>query len=101
MLRKTLMFASLISPLVFATPLMAETLQSPVKASAEKVATVNINQATAEQLASGLHGVGVARAKAIIELRDKLGGFTDIEQLLQVRGLGVRILENNQDRITL
>lgn len=101
MLRKTLMFASLISPLVFATPLMAETLQDPVKASAEKVATVNINQATAEQLASGLHGVGMVRAKAIIELRDKLGGFTDIEQLLQVRGLGVRVLENNQDRITL
>lgn len=101
MLRKTLMFASLISPLVFATPLMAETLQTPTNASAEKPATVNINTANAEQLATGLHGVGLARAKAIIELREKLGGFTDIEQLLQVRGLGVRTLENNEERITL
>ncbi|RUO27087.1 competence protein ComEA [Aliidiomarina minuta] len=93
------MFASLLSPLVFATPLMAESVQTGNQA--EQAATVNINQASAEQLAKGLQGVGMARAKAIIELREKLGRFTDMEQLLEVRGLGIRVLENNQDRIVL
>ena len=100
MLRKTLMFASLLSPLVFATPLMAEVSDTPQTRNAEVAQQININQATAEQLAAALRGVGLARAQAIIELREQLGGFTDIEQLLQVRGLGVRVLEQNQHVMT-
>ena len=105
MLAKTLMFASMLSPLVFATPVVAETssLFTTVAATqnVNETAKVNINQATAEQLARILHGVGMARARAIIELREQLGGFKDIEDLLQVRGLGVKVLEDNKERIEL
>lgn len=62
---------------------------------------VNINTATAEQLAAALRGVGLARAEAIVKLREELGRFTDIEQLLQVRGLGPKVLNDNRDKITL
>lgn len=108
MLAKTLIFASLVSPFVFASPLMAapvdQTLGSAIESASANAAQqekVNINQATAEQLARVLRGVGMARAQAIIELREKLGGFKDIEDLLQVRGLGVKVLEDNKDRIEL
>ena len=111
MLAKTLIFASLVSPFVLATPVMAAplgSLTSMLGASSSATASaasqhekVNINQASAEQLARGLRGVGAARAKAIIELREKLGGFKDIEDLLQVRGLGVKVLEDNKERIEL
>ena len=62
---------------------------------------VNINTASAEELAKKLKGVGVARARAIVELRDRLGQFSDIEQLLEVRGIGVRTLNANRDHIDL
>lgn len=62
---------------------------------------VNINTATAEQLAAALRGVGLARAEAIVKLREELGRFTDVEQLLQVRGLGPKVLNDNRDKITL
>ncbi len=62
---------------------------------------VNINTATLEQLAEGLSGVGEKKAKAIIQLRDSLGEFDDIEQLLLVKGIGEGILVRNQERIIL
>ena len=62
---------------------------------------VNLNQASAEELALNLTGVGLKRAQAIVELREKLGGFSDIKQLLQVKGIGPRMLELNQERMIL
>ncbi|WP_211618589.1 ComEA family DNA-binding protein [Pseudidiomarina aestuarii] len=62
---------------------------------------VNLNTATAEQLAMNLTGVGLKRAQAIIELREKIGGFSDINQLLQVKGIGPRMLEINKDRLVI
>ncbi|MCH8500331.1 MAG: helix-hairpin-helix domain-containing protein [Aliidiomarina sp.] len=66
-----------------------------------KVEKVNLNTATAEELAAGLRGVGKARAEAIVALREELGGFTDIEQLLQVRGLGMKVINDNRDKLSL
>jgi competence protein ComEA len=48
---------------------------------------VNVNTASAEEL-SMLPGVGPARARAILELRQKRGGFKRVEDLLEVKGIG-------------
>ena len=48
---------------------------------------VNVNTASAEEL-SLLPGVGPARARAIIELRQQRGGFKRVEDLLEVKGIG-------------
>ena len=48
---------------------------------------VNVNTASAEEL-SLLPGVGPARAKKIIELRQQRGGFKRVEDLLEVKGIG-------------
>lgn len=47
----------------------------------------DLNTADAHQLEQ-LPGVGPRRAQAILELREKLRGFSRLEQLLQVKGIG-------------
>lgn len=60
---------------------------------------VNINTATAEQLASALHGIGLARAEAIVAYREENGPFTHMDELVNVRGIGLATLDRNRDRI--
>lgn len=53
---------------------------------------ININTATEEQLVT-LPGIGPAYAKRIVEWREENGRFTEKEQLLEIRGIGERRLE--------
>jgi competence protein ComEA len=52
---------------------------------------VNINAASEEEL-TRLPGVGVARAGAIVALREDRGGFVAIEELTDVDGIGPALL---------
>lgn len=63
--------------------------------------TVNLNSASAEELAEKLDGVGVARATKIVKYRDEQGPFTSAEQLLEIKGIGAATLEKNRGRIML
>lgn len=63
-------------------------------------AKLSVNSATAEQL-DGLDGVGPAMAAAIIELRTKLGGFTKLEQLDEVSGVGEKRLASLREQLDL
>lgn len=63
--------------------------------------TININTASANELASQLKGIGLKRAGQIIALREQLGGFKTIEQLQQVRGIGPIFIANNKHRLRL
>jgi comEA protein len=62
---------------------------------------VNLNTATAEQL-EALPGIGASRARAILELRTSLGGkFTSVEQLLDVKGIGEKMLDKMRPQLVL
>ena len=61
---------------------------------------VNINTASAEQLQL-LPGVGKSRAQAIVERRKENGGFTSIEQLQQVKGIGPAMLKRMRPHVAL
>ena len=63
--------------------------------------TVNINSASAEEIAAALNGVGQKRAEAIVSYRTKHGAFKTLEQLLEVKGVGSAILEKNRSSIKL
>lgn len=60
---------------------------------------VDINTADAEALAEGLSGVGASRAEAIIQYREAFGPFQSPEDLLNVRGIGIQILDANRGNI--
>ena len=59
---------------------------------------LDLNSATLEQL-DALPGVGPATAKAIIEERERRGGFRSVEDLLDVRGIGPAKLDALRDLV--
>jgi len=64
------------------------------------VQVININTATLEQLCT-LYGIGPAKAHRIIEYRRANGGFKDVEELLNVRGIGEATLSRLKGKITV
>lgn len=59
---------------------------------------LDINRATAEEL-DDLKGIGPAKAKAIVEDRDKNGRFTSVDDLRRVKGIGPKLLQGMKDSI--
>lgn len=64
------------------------------------LAAVNINTATAQELAS-LNGIGPAKAQAIVEYREKNGPFKSVNDLAKVKGLGAKTVEKLGKEITI
>ena len=62
---------------------------------------VNVNTADAETIAKALTGVGIAKAKAIVEFRESNGRFNDPEELTRVKGIGESTLRRNEGRIVV
>lgn len=61
---------------------------------------INLNLATVEQLDT-LPGIGPAIAQRIIEYRDSIGGFTAIDQITQVSGIGDATFAKISGQITV
>ena len=62
---------------------------------------VNVNQADAAELSAALDGVGMAKAAAIIQYRDQNGPFKHADEMVNVKGIGLRTVEKNRDYIQL
>ncbi len=62
---------------------------------------VSINQGSAEMLAEAMNGVGLKKARSIVEYREKYGPFTSVEQLAEVPGMGTALVERNLSRLKL
>lgn len=80
---------------------MAQPAEQPVSSQAVQGEKVNINTASAQQLAAVLVGVGETKAQAIVAWREANGAFTAKEQLLEVKGIGQATLDKNNGRIEL
>ena len=63
--------------------------------------TVNINTADAATIDRVLLNVGPAKAQAIVDYRKSNGAFRSAEQLAMVKGIGLKTVEKNRDRIAL
>ncbi len=57
---------------------------------------VNINTATASEIAAALNGIGIAKAEALIAYRNQNGMFTSAEQIVNVSGIGEATFEKNK-----
>ena len=60
---------------------------------------VNINTASAEQLAEALDGVGMSKAQAIVSYRQTNGRFQHPDELVNVKGIGISTVDKNRDYI--
>lgn len=69
--------------------------------SAAFAGKININDASAEQIASAMTGIGESKAKAIVDYRSSHGKFKSVQDLENVDGIGSKTVEKNKDKITL
>jgi competence protein ComEA len=62
---------------------------------------VDINKADAKTIAKELDGIGLSRAQAIVDYREKNGAFKSIDDLKKVKGVGAKTIEQNRSNIRL
>lgn len=60
---------------------------------------VNINTADAQTLADNIIGVGMKRAQEIINFREEHGPFKSVDELTQIKGIGLKLVEQNRDNL--
>ena len=60
---------------------------------------VDINTADAETISAELNGIGLSKAKAIVDYRKKHGPFRSVADVTLVKGIGERTLERNRKDI--
>lgn len=77
--------------------LLALALSLPLFAAAGE--PVNINTADAAAIADGLNGIGETKARAIVEYREKNGPFKSADELVNVKGVGLKTVDKNRDLI--
>ncbi|MBO9490764.1 helix-hairpin-helix domain-containing protein [Endozoicomonas sp. G2_1] len=95
-----LLFSALFAALItVSSNSFADTVNEPLLAdgadAVAKQALVNINTADIESLTK-LKGIGEKKAQAIIDYRQEYGQFETVEQLLNVKGVGIKIIEVNK-----
>ncbi len=57
---------------------------------------VNVNTADAQTISEELSGIGLSKAKAIVEYREKHGPFRTADDLTLVKGIGERTVDRNR-----
>ena len=62
---------------------------------------VNINTADAITIADSIKGIGLTKAKAIIDYRNEHGRFNSADELVMVKGIGTRTVEKIRSDILL
>ncbi len=72
--------------------------QSALSSSSGKI---NINTASAASLAALLKGIGLKRAKSIVDYRNRFGPFKNIQAITKVSGIGDKTLERNAALISV
>ena len=81
-------------------PTLAFSAENPGESTTTRQ-LVDINSADAVTLAEVMDGVGLVKAREIVAYRDQHGKFRSLEQLLEVKGIGMATLEKNRGRITV
>ncbi|PHV71500.1 hypothetical protein CS063_05490 [Sporanaerobium hydrogeniformans] len=76
-----------------------EYLGNKQEVSSKEGQKININSASEAQLQE-LPGIGKVKAAAIVAYREEKGGFKDINELLQISGIGEKTLEKIRDLVT-
>lgn len=76
-------------------------LLSLVASLALAAGPVNINTASAEEIAESLNGIGISKAEKIVAYRDANGPFTHVDELVNVKGIGIRTIDRNRGQILL
>lgn len=58
--------------------------------------SVNINKASVKSLAMNIKGIGLQKAEAIVAYRKLHGSFRSVDDLVKVKGIGVKTVKTNR-----
>ena len=89
-----LLLTLVCSVLAWQGPAFAQDSEAPAASS------ININSASAGEIAATLVGIGEKRAEAIVEFREENGPFESLDDLTEVTGVGETTVEKNASRIS-
>ena len=78
---------------------LAALVVSSVTSTIGMAAPVNINTASAAEIAEALNGIGLSKAQAIVDYRQTYGLFSAADEIVFVRGIGDSTFENNKGDI--
>lgn len=81
----------------FLTLLLASFLFTTVWAAGP----VNVNTASAEEISESLKGIGLTKAQLIVAYREANGSFLHADELVNVKGIGLKTIDRNRDMILL
>ena len=84
---------------LFKTACTTLLLSLAIAGSAFAADKVNLNTADAATIDRVLLNVGPAKAQAIVDYRKQHGAFHSPEELAMVKGIGLKTVEKNRDRI--
>ena len=87
-------------PMAPPMPVAPAATTAPAAAASFAGAKVNINTADEVGLTS-VKGIGKAKAKAIIEYRQKNGPFKSVDELTKIKGIKEKSLQKLKDQLTI
>ncbi len=61
---------------------------------------VNVNSANSAQLQT-LNGIGPSKAQEILKYRKAHGGFKTVDELVDVKGIGPKTLQNMKTQVSI
>ena len=61
---------------------------------------VNVNSANSAQLQT-LNGIGPSKAQEILKYRKAHGGFKTVDELVNVKGIGPKTLQNMKTQVSI
>ncbi|WP_085297292.1 ComEA family DNA-binding protein [Cognaticolwellia mytili] len=100
-MKKHICYFLIILFTLMSLPLRAVALnETPDVISPLETQIVNINNADIESLIL-LKGIGEKKAQAIIAYRELHGEFNSVDDLLNVKGIGEKMLKQNREKIKL
>ena len=62
---------------------------------------IDINSADAAYIAENLTGIGASKAQAIVDYRTRNGPFGSVDDLVNVKGIGLKTIDKNRDYLTV
>ena len=62
---------------------------------------VNVNTASAEEISENLKGIGMSKARLIVDYRETNGAFDHVDELVNVKGIGIKTVDRNRGMILL
>jgi len=74
-------------------------VEQKVKVKSEQQ-IIHLNDSTLAQLKT-LKGIGHKKAVAIVAYREKMGSFKSIDDLIKVKGVGKKVINDNRGRLTM